>query len=390
MSDGQQVWMDNGSSRRRFLATCGLAAGAAFLTPKPSNAEAPLTDNSFGFNRYSDLLDAIRKRGHEWRTLGHCPDGSPVVAVKAGGEKLPAILISAGAHSTEHAGVVAAVELIDELRTDHAVYVIPCRDPMGLQGFRHVLSFGLGEELAIAGIDEVEPLLRSKGEVLYDADGRLLVLIGDYGYANTSFNRREYDGAAFLEPLKGRRMWFPSSRTDQPGAAPLQRAYTQIVTPKGEVLHLNRFHDTPWAPVEVRCILKLMAEVKPRLVFDLHEYGGDDFWMSARRQQTDDDELWELRMAREAVEAVKGIGATFPDAGYSPGSFFKELEPGAYWLDPSQRGEGLNLVDFAARHYGPGFTIETGMRQDFAKRLTMHRTVVQTAVQLFEERFRAA
>jgi hypothetical protein len=310
-----------------------------------------------------------------------------MVAVKVGGKKKPAIFISAGSHSTKHAGVVAAVELLDELKTEHEVYVIPCRDPMGLQGFRQVLSFGLGDESSISSIDEVEPLLRSKGEVLYDADGRLLVLIGEYGYANTSFYRKFDKGTAFLEPLKGRRMYFPSSRTDSPGAAPLERAYTQIVTPDGEVLHLNRFHDTKWAPIEVRCTRNLMAEVQPRLVFDLHEYGGDDFWMSARRQRTDEDEIWERRMASEAARAVAALGASFPDESYSPGSFFEKLESGVFWLDASQRGEGLNLINFAARHYGPGFTIETGMRQDFPKRLAMHKTVVQTAVDVFSERY---
>jgi len=34
-----------------------------------------------------------------------------------------------------------------------------------------------------------------------------------------------------------------------------------------------------------------------------------------------------------------------------------------------------------------GFTIETGVRQDFMKRLRMHKTVVQTAVKVFEERY---
>ncbi|MDP6721163.1 MAG: hypothetical protein QGF59_21025, partial [Pirellulaceae bacterium] len=71
----------------------------------------------------------------------------------------------------------------------------------------------------------------------------------------------------------------------------------------------------------------------------------------------------------------------------SPGSFFERLEPGVFWLDASQRGEGLNLIDFAARHYGPGFTIETGMRQNFKERLAMHKTVVQTAVKVFSERY---
>lgn len=78
---------------------------------------------------------------------------------------------------------------------------------------------------------------------------------------------------------------------------------------------------------------------------------------------------------------------SYPDEDYTPGSFFKKLERGVFWLDPQQRGEGLNLVDFAARRYGPGFTIETGMRQDFHKRLAMHKTVVQAAVRVFQERY---
>ena len=231
-------------------------------------------------------------------------------------------------------------------------------------------------------------MLREKGEILYDHDGRLLVLIGEYGYANRSFYRKVDKAAPFLEPLKGRRIYFPSNYSDAPGAAPLERAYTQIVTPDGEVLHLNRFHVARWAPVEVHCTRRLIAEVQPRLTFDLHEYGGDDFWMSARRQQTDEDELWELRMAREAARAVAATGVSFPDKNYSPGSFFEKLEPGVFWLDPKQRGEGLNLVDFAARKYGPGFTIETGMRQNSDDRLKMHKTVVKTAVKVFEDRYR--
>jgi hypothetical protein len=186
--------------------------------------------------------------------------------------------------------------------------------------------------------------------------------------------------------LKGRRIWFPSRYTDVPGSGLFQRAYTLVVTPEGEVLHLNRFHDTSWAPAEVRCIRQLMAKVKPGLTFDLHEYGGDAFWMSARRQLTDEDEVWERRMAAEAASAVAAMGTKMAAESYSPGSFFTRLQRGVYWLDPSERGEGLNLVDFASRKYGPGFTIETGMRQPFEKRVDQHLRVVQTAVDLFGER----
>jgi len=375
-------------SRRNFLATSGVAfAAASGASSLWAQSQEKSSKNMLGFRRYSDLLQTIKKKGHALRVLGYCPDKSPVVAIKAGGDKKPAIFISAGSHATEHAGVVAAVELIDELKTEHEVYIIPCRDPMGLSGFHHTLSLNLGEEPSITSVKEAEALLREKGKILYDSDGRLLVQIGEMGYANRSFYRKVEKGADFLESLKGRRISFPSSYTDVPGTGPLERAYTQIVTPDGEVLHLNRFHDTPWAPVEVMCTRRLMAEIKPRLTFDLHEYGGDDFWMSARRQQTDEDEVWELRMAHEAARAVASLGVSFPDENYRPGSFFEKLAPGLFWLDPTQRGEGLNLVDFAARNYGPGFTVETGMRQKFADRLKMHKTVVRTAVRIFEERY---
>lgn len=340
------------------------------------------------FDRYDDLLARLRQRGHEPRILGYCLDRSPLVVVKAGGEKLPAVFITAGSHSTEQAGVVAAVELIDELETEHQVYVLPCRDPMGLSGYRHVLSLSVGEEPKLDSGEEVERYLREHGEVLYDQGGRLLALIGEYGYANDDFYRKVEPGSAFLEPLKGKRLFWPSNYDDAPGAGPLQRAYTQIVTPDGEVLHLNRFHDAVWAPVEVRCTRDLMAEIQPRLTFDLHEYGGDAFWMSARRQRTEADDVWEVRMAREGARAVAAAGGKFPAPDYSPGGFFEKLEPGVFQLNPQDRGEGLNLIDFAARRYGPGFTIETGMRQDFAKRVLLQKTVVQAAVRVFEERHR--
>jgi hypothetical protein len=152
------------------------------------------------------------------------------------------------------------------------------------------------------------------------------------------------------------------------------------------VLHLNRFHDTAWAPAEVRAVRRLMAEIRPGLTFDLHEYVGDALWMSARRQRTDDDEIWERRLGSEAIRAAAATGVQLAAETYSPGSFFEKLERGLYWLDPGQRGEGLNLVDFAARRHGLGFTIETGMRGDFSARVSTHLLLVQTAVKLFEER----
>ncbi len=337
---------------------------------------------------YESLLKTIRSRGHQFQIIGAAPDRSPLALIKSGGNKKPAIVISAGAHATEHAGVIAAVELIDRLETEHQVWIVPTRDPVGLSGFRHALGLGLGQMPSIETVNDAERLMRDKGEILFDRDDTLIVRIGEYGYANRGLYRKIDKGAAFLEPLRGRRIYFPSRTEDMPGAGPLERAYTLIVTLDGEILHLNRFHDTAWAPAEVLAIRALLAQVQPGLTFDLHEHErGGFFWMSARRQRTEEDEIWERRMAREGIAAVTATGAELAAQTYSPGDFFERLERGVYWLDPSKRGEGLNFADFAAAKFGPSFTIESGMKGPFEQRVRQHLTIVQTAVKVFEQRW---
>ena len=321
------------------------------------------------FDRYSDLLQYIEGKGHEPTVLGKAPDGAPIVSIRTGGEKEPAIFISAGSHSTEQAGVSAAVALIDQLDTEHKTYVIPCRDPMGMNGFAYVLGLSLGEEPNLGGLEDVESALREYGEVVYEDGETLLVVIGEYGYSTHGLYGKLKDGADLLEPLRGRRIFFPSRPEGIEGTAPCQRAYTLIVSLDREVLHINRFHDTPWAPVEPRCTRNLMAEINPGLTLDLHEFGGSAFWFSARHQRNDDDQTWEQRMADAMVKAVASSGAELMPDDYLPGSFFTKQERSVYWLNAQERGEGLNLADFAANRYGPAFTIETGMKGGFQQRV---------------------
>ncbi len=375
-------------NRRQVLCAGGIGLsgllGLPALAQQPSAKANPVRP----YGSYDQLLETIRQRGHKYRIVGAAPDKSPLVVVKAGGKKKPAIVISGGSHATEHAGPAAAVELLDRLQTEHEVWVLPTRDPIGMNGYRYALSLGLGEMPRLNSLDEVDALLRQRGEVLYESGDTLLVQIGEYGYANTGLYRQIEKGAPFLESLRGRRIYFPSRSNEMPGAGPLERAYTLVVTTEGEVLHLNRFHDTAWAPAEVRAIRNLMADVQPGLTFDLHEHGREFYWMSARRQRTEADEMWERRMASVGIEAVAASGAALAPEEYSPGSFFERLQRGVYWLDPSQRGEGLNLADYAAAKYGPSFTIETGMKGPFEQRVGQHLLIVQTAVKVFEERYR--
>ena len=97
------------------------------------------------FPSYQDLLARVEGFDLPIRRLGSAPDGAPLVAIETGGDKLPALFISAGSHSTEQAGVTAAVELIEQLETDHKLFVLPCRDPIGMNGVAYALQQGMGE-----------------------------------------------------------------------------------------------------------------------------------------------------------------------------------------------------------------------------------------------------
>ena len=330
------------------------------------------------FDSYADLLTSIQDNGHTPQILGRAPDGQPIVAVKSGGDKTPAIFISAGSHATEQAGVSAACALIDEIETEHQLYTIPCRDPIGMNGFAYALGLSLDQAPNLGGLDEIAPLLKKRGQVLCEEGDTVVAVIGEYGYATRNLYNRSV--ATWTEALKGRRLYFAASN---PG---VERAYTLVIDPAGAVLHLNRFHDTPWAPVESRCTRDLMAVIQPGLTLDLHEHGGDFFWFSARHQRTPSDQAWEERMADAMIAAVAASGAALPPADYLPGSFFTRGMHGVFWLNAAQRGEGLNLADFAARTYGPAFTIETGMALSFAARVHAAKLAAKKAVAVFAKR----
>ena len=175
------------------------------------------------FASYADLLTCIQDNGHTPQILGRAPDGQPIVAIKSGGDKTPAIFISAGSHATEQAGVSAACALIDEIETEHQLYTIPNRDPIGMNGLAYALGLSLDEAPNLGGLDAVAPLLKKRGEVLYEEGDTVVALIGEYGYATS--NLYNHPVGDWIEALKGRRLYFPASN---PG---VERAYTLIIDP---------------------------------------------------------------------------------------------------------------------------------------------------------------
>src|SRR6266852_337373 len=128
--------------------------------------------------RSASVHDALRASGKPVRRLGSAFGGEEILCVETGGESLPPILITAGAHTPEAAGVVAALRLLDELETDRKTYVVPLRDPFGFHDVDHCLSTLLGQPTAVASYDEVVALLRTSGAHLSERDGLAVGLLG--------------------------------------------------------------------------------------------------------------------------------------------------------------------------------------------------------------------
>ena len=93
--------------------------------------------------------------------------------------------------------------LLDALDTEHQVYIIPTRDPMGMNGYAYALSLSLGEEPELNAVEDVEKILRSRGEVLYEEDETVVAIIGEYGYSTVGIFGKFEVGVDFLKPLFG-------------------------------------------------------------------------------------------------------------------------------------------------------------------------------------------
>ena len=118
------------------------------------------------------------------------PDCTPIVYVKSSGEK-NRLFHECGSYSTEQLG-----RLLDQLETEHQVYRYANCDPMDMNGFSYMLSLGRGEEPGLVMAEDVESILRERGEALGEKDETLLVIIGKVWISNPRSLRK-------IEPRRG-------------------------------------------------------------------------------------------------------------------------------------------------------------------------------------------
>lgn len=369
-----------------------------------------------GYPTHQDLLVAIDRTDAAVETIGYAPGARPILAVETGGDRQPPVLITAGAHATEHAGVCAAVALIDALDTDRRVVIVPTRDPVGLDGYDAAVALACDHTSTIHDPPSARSMLDTAGDIIHADDKLTIGCIGDYGYAITADRPdgsgtvlqrfKEYTNSApgIFDRLAGRRVFTTSGSDKIDAADPYERSYTIVIDPRGRPMHLNRFFTDRWAPVETRSLRGLFADLEPVLTIDCHETTAhaNRFHVSLRPQKSTAATEREAALGRAIVDAVsardtpiatdadvlgeptKTVAHTTDDKRPADG-FYRKSSRGAYWVDPHatdppRLGEGLNAVDYAADQYGLAVTLETGMGGSLEQRTGDAIAAVRAAI----------
>src|SRR5262245_54226335 len=135
--------------------------------------------NTFPSSR--SVYEALRASGKPLRRLGITLGGEEIVCAETGGERRPAILVTAGAHSPEVAGVLGGLRILEKIQTEHKTYVIPMRDPFGFNDFDHCLGFLLDQRVTVRSHAEGVALLERYGTVLLRSADFCLALLGEIG-----------------------------------------------------------------------------------------------------------------------------------------------------------------------------------------------------------------
>jgi predicted deacylase len=358
------------------------------------------------FETNAELESLAASLGHPYRAIGSTLAGRDIICVRTGGDRVPAIMITAGAHGPEVSGVHAAMSLARHLQSEHAVYIVPNRDPCGLEGFESYMASALAEDIRLHDHSDVERILTTRGEVLYNQAGLLVALLSDLAFATMRTTEVPWSGCCYyiaralrsamgsekdlVEALRGKRVVLPANLPLSEGSRLFHTALTLYVTEAGTLTNLNRMFDHSHAPVEVACVRQLLDEVRPGLTLDLHEGFGSKFYQFV--PTVTDFTVQEL--AKAIAGAVLRRGHAVSDLEELRPLFMTPEElalaeyagDGIFVTSLSLPGEGLALSHYALRH-GPSLTTETGLHNALANRVQLQMWAAQAALDRFEKGF---
>jgi hypothetical protein len=353
------------------------------------------------FSSNEDIRKHIERSGREFWTIGSAINGLPIYCAKVGGTRQPSVLITAGSHASEPAGVVGALKLLAELQSNLTVYVVPNRDPMGLEGYHRYLAYALGEEVTFENNAQLKALLKTRGQTVYEDQDLVLSAIGDlvFGAMEPSpeylgpsevwlrVKRLLVESQTLRVRLAGLRVVVPTNMPDSEGCGLFDRAYTCYVTKDGVLKNFNRLFGIPSAPQEIRCVQELMDQVKPGLSLDLHEGFGGGFYLIVPPFHGDrlaeNIAAFMVNEAKDKGYRIYGLSELkkkFPDGGVN----MRDIGEGVLEEEVSKSDMQETFMAYARSKYGLGFGVEAGRQATLERRGLLHFYAAQTAVRTFE------
>jgi hypothetical protein len=355
----------------------------------------------------SSVNKILRRSGKQLHSLGRGVFDEEILCAQLGGDRLPAILITAGTHTPEAAGVFAAIRLLEQIRTDHRTYMVPMRDPFGFNDFSHCMSTLVGREVLIQTHEDAVAVLESSATIIWREPRLLIGNIGKHSVAlfDSADERQGWERAIerinelFKEQpsvqaaLRGRRIFMPPQTPTTEGTGRFGRTYTAVVDSDGKLLSLSQFFGRPEAPLEVSQLESFVRAIRPGVTFDCHEDNyGEAFYMPARRLAGHEAESEML--ANAMLDAVSAGGYPLADfEGFI--SYHRDARPfwppyqepggrpGLFWTDGLKRGIGHILVDFNLQ-FGYCMPTESSMEAPLEDRIDCHVRAVLAGIAMFE------
>lgn len=335
------------------------------------------------------VIKALYNSGKVIQKWGKAVDGTPLLSGSTGAGTGSPILITAGVHASEVAGVCAALNLMNLLEADHEVIIFPLRDPFGFAGVNHCLSYAAQQPVHFASHGETLEYLKQYAMLLWHLEDTHIFLLNKVGFIWSPLQRDgiyqkieqvdqlSHSNPEALKPLWGKSLMLLSPDAGCDGSAEMQRCWHGVFSEQGEWLHLNRFFRRSNSPPEVAALCHLIQSTQPELICDLQEDRVNGFWLGIPRSKKASEHLFLTASAFIAALHEKGapiltyegmLASEHVDTAI-PGLLTPEARlPGMNWMDILPLGEGHNLLTYAAT-ISTGFGVEAPMQQPLAMRV---------------------
>lgn len=347
---------------------------------------------------YEALVESFDALHLPRRVLGRTLYDTEIVAYRFGDDG-PDGIIAAGAHAEEVAGVTTAFSLARSVPPGVQGWIVPCRDPLGWDGFRRMLARAAGKPVRVRCHGDVAAALKACGEPVRLGDVAVGI-VGDVAFFSVDESHPGMNDPAefaykFLaeepevrERLAGKRLFVHGSPllTEGRDIYDWGGGPTIYVNASGRVGNMNRFFSEPIPPMEVAALRTLADEVRPAWTLDLHEGFGSSFFLFTSALGHPVGEA----AARAMAEGVAARGFPLMSRAEMASYFevdetsFIELAPGVYVSDRHRYTIPDAFCPYVGSMGAVCFTTEMGMENPLQVRMEMTEVAARAGLEVLQ------